>query len=174
MADAQTNARKATARKRRLEVASAATQSEDLAMGAPTEDGWEGLPPLEELIEGVNRFTHRYFQLGFIHKTDFPDQLRKDHRSVSLFLVLTILCTSARFTPSLVARYGSKDSATEFFMERASAMAIWEMWKGSNLERCQAYYLLGVAQQGTGAAETSYVSHTPFFHPDHRHVQKSC
>ncbi|OAQ85025.1 chitinase 1 precursor [Purpureocillium lilacinum] len=121
-------------------------------------DNWENLPPLEDLIDGVNRFTRYYFQLGFVPKQQFPERLRRDHRSVNLFLVMSILSISARLSPSLKARYGTGVKAAEFFMERAASIAIGEVYQEPTLERCQAFYLLSIAQQGSGLRNKSYIN----------------
>ena len=120
-------------------------------------DEWENLPPLAEIIDAVNRFTRYYFQLGFIPKRQFPERLRNNHRSVSLFLVLSILSISARFSPALKKRYGTGVKAAEFFMERAAAMAPEELYLEPTLERCQAFFLLSIAQQGNGIRNQSHV-----------------
>jgi hypothetical protein len=122
-------------------------------------DEWELLPPLPEIIESLNQFTRHYFQLGFIPKQLFPERLRTQHRSVSVFFLLGILGVSARLTPALVQRYGSAVRASEAFMERASALAQNELYKEPTLERCQAFYLLSIAQQGSGLKHRSSVSH---------------
>lgn len=122
-------------------------------------DDWDLLPPLPEVIEAVNRFTRHYFQLGFIPKQLFPERLRTQHRSVSVFFLLGILSVSARLTPALAERYGSGVKASEAFMERASAVAQNELYKEASLERCQAFYLLGIAQQGSGMKHKSSVGY---------------
>jgi hypothetical protein len=124
------------------------------------EDEWDLLPPPSEVIEAVNTFTRHYFQLGFIPKIAFTERLRTNHRSVSVFLLLGILSISARFTPSLVERYGSGVKAAEKFMERASAVALNELYKEPDLERCQGFYLLSIAQQGSGLKSQSSVSYS--------------
>ncbi|POR34210.1 Putative transcriptional regulatory protein [Tolypocladium paradoxum] len=121
-------------------------------------EDWDNLPPLGDLIDGVNRFTRYYFQLGFIPKQQYPERLRKDHRSVNLFLLLSILSISARLSPSLKVRYGTGVKAAEFFMERASSIAIGEVYQEPTLERCQAFYLLSIAQQGSGLRNKSYIN----------------
>ncbi|KAM6533143.1 hypothetical protein FALCPG4_006159 [Fusarium falciforme] len=121
-------------------------------------DEWERLPPLPDIIDGVNRFTQHYFQLGFIPKQQFPDRLLKDYRSVSVFLVVSILSISARLSPSLATRYGSGMKAAEFFMERATNLAYGELYQEPTLERCQAFYLLSIAQQGSGLRNKSYIN----------------
>lgn len=121
-------------------------------------DNWEGLPPLEDLIDGVNLFTKQYFQLGFIPKEQYPERLRKDLRSTSLFLLMSILSISARLSPAFKVRYGNGVKAAEYFMERASSIAFEEVYQEPTLERCQAFYLLSIAQQGSGERNKSYVS----------------
>ncbi|GKT69360.1 hypothetical protein ColTof4_01783 [Colletotrichum tofieldiae] len=119
-------------------------------------DEWEFLPPLPEIIDAVHIFTRKYFQLGFIPKELFPQQLQRDHRSVSVFLLLGILSVSARFSPALAQRYQGEMKAVDFFMERASNMALNELYQEPTLERCQAFYLLSLAQQGSGWRNRSY------------------
>lgn len=121
-------------------------------------DQWDYLPPLPDTIEAVNRFTRQYFQLGFIPKQAFIEQLRTDHRRISVFLLLGILSISSRFTPVLVDRYGSGMKAAETFMERASALALGELYEEPSLERCQAFYLLSIAQQGSRDQNKSYLN----------------
>lgn len=127
-------------------------------VNASLSDAWDDLPPLPHLIDGVNRFTRHYFQLGFIPKQRFPDRLRKNHFSVNPFLLLSILSISARLSPSLCARYGSGIKAAEYFMERASSLAIGEIYQEPSLERCQAFYLLSIAQQGSGIRNKSFIN----------------
>lgn len=121
-------------------------------------DQWDYLPPLPDIIEAVNQFTRNYFQLGFIPKQAFAERLRTDHRSISVFLLLGILSISARFTPTLVERYGDGMKAAETFMDRASAVALSELYQTPSLERCQAFYLLSIAQQGNGYKNKSYIN----------------
>jgi hypothetical protein len=120
-------------------------------------DDWDLLPPLPEIIDAVNKFTRHYFQLGFIPKQMFPERLRTNHRSVSVFLLLGILSVSSRFTPALIQRHGSGLKAVDFFMERASSMALNELYQEPTLERCQGFYLLAIAQQGSGWKNRSCV-----------------
>ncbi|SCB65435.1 unnamed protein product [Fusarium graminearum] len=120
---------------------------------------WERLPPLPEIIDGINRFIRYYFQLGFIPREQFPRRLLQDHQSVSVFLVVSILSISARFSPPLAARYGSGMKAAEFFMERAAAIAPGEIFSPKyTLESCQAFYLLSIAQQGSGLRNESHMN----------------
>ncbi|RBR17055.1 uncharacterized protein FIESC28_06557 [Fusarium coffeatum] len=120
---------------------------------------WDLLPPLPEIIDGVNRFTRHYFQLGFIPKEQFSRRLLQDHQSVSVFLVVSILSISARLSPPLSTRYGSGMKAAEFFMERAAAIAPSEIFVSKyTLESCQAFYLLSIAQQGSGIRNESHMN----------------
>ncbi|KAF4333560.1 general repressor of transcription [Fusarium beomiforme] len=120
---------------------------------------WEHLPPLPEIIDGVNQFTQHYFQLGFIPKEQFRQRLLNDHSSVSVFLVVSILSISARLSRPLSRRYGSGIKASEFFMERATNIARGEIFPSKNtLENCQAFYLLSIAQQGNGLKDESHTS----------------
>ncbi|KAF6815378.1 hypothetical protein CPLU01_14148 [Colletotrichum plurivorum] len=121
-------------------------------------DEWESMPPLPEIVDAVHVFTRKYFQLGFIPKELFPQQLQRNHRSVSVFLVLGILSISARFSPALTERYGGEMKAVDFFMERASDLALAELYQEPTLERCQAFYLLSLAQQGSGWRNRSYIN----------------
>lgn len=132
-----------------------------MASSVPPADPWDNLPPLEDLIDGVNRFTRYYFQLGFLAKKQYPEKLRKDHRSCNVFLLLSILSISARLSPALRARYGTGVKAAEFFIERASQMTLGELYAEPTLERCQAFYLLSIAQQGNGLRNKSYVRRAP-------------
>ncbi len=118
---------------------------------------WDLLPPLPEVIESVNKFTRYYFQLGFIPKLLFPERLRTRPRSVSVFLLLGILSISSRLTPILVSRYGSAVRAAEAYMDRAEALTQSELYKEPTLERCQGFYLLSIAQQGSGMKHKSSV-----------------
>lgn len=121
-------------------------------------DEWDLLPPLPDIIEAVHLFTRNYFQLGFIPKDLFREQLATNHRSVSVFLLLGILSISARFSSSLAARYDGEIKAAAFFMDRANAIALKELYQEPTLERCQGFYLLSLAQQGSGMRNRSYVS----------------
>ncbi|KAK7433173.1 hypothetical protein QQZ08_000104 [Neonectria magnoliae] len=126
--------------------------------GPKVSDEWDRLPPLPDLIDGIHRFTHHYFQHGFIPKQEFPQRLQNDPRSVSVFLVVSILSISARLSPALAARYGSGLKAAEFFMERATQLAFGELYQEPTLERCQGFYLLSIAQQGSGLRNMSYIN----------------
>ncbi|KAF4442516.1 general repressor of transcription [Fusarium acutatum] len=133
-------------------------QRESLAPGTLS-NGWGNLPPLPEIVDGINQFTRHYFQLGFIPKEQFPRRLLKDRTSVSVFLVVSILSISARLSRPLSRRYGSGIKASEFFMKRATEIALGEIFPTKNtLENCQAFYLLSIAQQGNGLKDESHTS----------------
>lgn len=119
---------------------------------------WDLLPPVPDIISAVGGFTKHYFQLGFIQKELFPRRLEANHRSVSVLLLLGILSISARFTPAIACSYGGGIQATELFMERAQNLANLEIYEEPSLERCQGFYLLSLAQQGSGWKNRSYVS----------------
>lgn len=123
-------------------------------------DEWLSLPPLDDLIDGVNRFTRYYFQLGFIPRQQYPERLRADFRSANVFLLLSILSISARLSPPLSRYYGGGMEAAKYFTNRASALALHEIYEEPTLERCQAFYLLSIAQQGSGDSNKSYVRYT--------------
>lgn len=110
----------------------------------------ENLPPRDEIVEGCRVFTTSYFQLGFLPKSVFLERLARDEQhSISKFLIVSILSISARFTPSLVHRYGSASNATDIFMKHASRMVPEEMYEPS-LERVQGFFLLAIAEWGNG------------------------
>ena len=131
----------------------------DLPLGAATTtDPWDLLPPLDQIIEAVEMFTRQYFQLGFIPLQAFVRQLREQPRSVSPFMLLGILSVSARMTPSLVAAHGGAVTTAELYMDRASSVALAELYQEPTLARCQAFYLLSLAQQGSGYRNRSFVN----------------
>ncbi|GJC97436.1 hypothetical protein ColKHC_06262 [Colletotrichum higginsianum] len=152
----KTAKRDAEKAKRSASVASVPQGLSTPALRKPA-DEWEYLPPLPDIIDAVHIFTRKYFQLGFIPKELFPQQLQRDHRSVSVFLLLGILSVSARFSPALAQRYQGEMKAVDYFMERASNLALNELYQEPTLERCQAFYLLSLAQQGSGWRNRSYV-----------------
>lgn len=111
-------------------------------------------PPHEEIVAGCRVFVTSYFQLGFLPKTIFLESITRNVNSVSPFLLSSILSVSARFTPSLVRRYGSSTRATENFLQIARAMAPAEMYKPS-LDRAQGFFLLAISEWGNGEKERS-------------------
>ena len=100
--------------------------------------------------------------VGFIPKALFLERLARGRRSVSGFLLLSVLSISARFTPSLIRRYGADGKAGEHFMKCAGQLVGDEMYEPT-LDRAQAFFLLGVAEWGRGAKNRSSVS-TPRLH----------
>ena len=116
--------------------------------------GWDLLPPYEEVVEGCKVFITSYFQLGFLPKTIFFERLQKKKEEISVFLLLSILSISARFTPSLVKLYGGGQNATDFFLENAAIMVLDHMYKPS-LENIQAFFLISLAEWGKGDKDRS-------------------
>ncbi|KAH7308745.1 hypothetical protein BKA65DRAFT_559625 [Rhexocercosporidium sp. MPI-PUGE-AT-0058] len=109
----------------------------------------ELLPPFDEVIQGCRVLSSSYFQLGFFPKAIFLERLSRDFESVSVFLLLSILSVSARFTPCIIERYGGNAEATEYFIARATELVPHEMYK-SSLDRTQALFLLSIADWGNG------------------------
>ncbi|KPM46496.1 hypothetical protein AK830_g159 [Neonectria ditissima] len=125
-----------------------------LFMPAPGFNREQTLPPRDEVIEGCRIFVTSYFQLGFIPKAVFLEGLIRNPSSVSTFLLTCMLSISARFTPSLVQRYGSPRNATDYFLDASKAMVPSEMYQPS-LERIQAFFLLAICQWGNGDKDRS-------------------
>ena len=115
------------------------------------------LPPLPRVIDAIIKLISSHFQLGFLPKRLFPERLRINPESVSPFFLLSALSISARLTPAFAEQYGGPMKAAELFMECASAVAQREMFKEPSLERCQAFYLLSVSQQGSSLRNKSSV-----------------
>ncbi|KAI6090473.1 hypothetical protein F4821DRAFT_229404 [Hypoxylon rubiginosum] len=113
------------------------------------------LPPFSEVIEGCRTFITSYYQIGFIPKALFLERLKKPQRKDRFFLY-SILSVSARFTPSLVQRYGGGLRATETFIDLASQYGIQETFKPT-VENIQAFYLLGLAEWGSGDRNRSSI-----------------
>ena len=65
---------------------------------------------------------------------------------------------SARFTPSLVKRFGGPVKASDVFVTLAEEMAPAEMYKPT-LETSQAFILLGTAEWAKGDCNKSLVSY---------------
>ncbi|KIV77635.1 hypothetical protein PV11_09423 [Exophiala sideris] len=121
---------------------------------ATAQSGWNLLPPLEEVVEGSQVFIRSYFQLGFLAKTRFFERLQKQREIISVFLLLGILSISARFTPSLIRRYGNGQNATNSFLQKAARMAVDHMYKPS-LEAIQSFFLISLAEWGKGDKDRS-------------------
>ncbi|KAI1137451.1 hypothetical protein F5Y05DRAFT_404657 [Hypoxylon sp. FL0543] len=122
------------------------------------ENEWDLLPGVDTVVDGINTFTKNYFQLGFIPKKRFPKQVQDNPSSVSVFLLLSILAISARFNKTLIESYGDGLKAATEFMHKAQFLAIHELYQPPTLERCQAFYVLSIAEQGSGKSNTSYIS----------------
>ncbi|WVW83104.1 hypothetical protein I302_105122 [Kwoniella bestiolae CBS 10118] len=114
------------------------------------------LPPHAEVIEGVRVFLYNYFQLGFLPRAFFLEQVEKDVSSVPVFLLLSILTLSARFTPSLIKRFGGGRKASSELRRRAMSLLGDEMVAAS-VERMQALFLLGVSEFGEGNGGRSWL-----------------
>lgn len=121
------------------------------------ENEWDLLPDVEAVIDGINTFTRNYYQLGFIPKKRFPEQVKENPSSTSVFLLLSILAISARFNEALRESHGDGLKAATEFMYKAQCLAVHELYEQPTLERCQAFYLLSIAEQGSGKSNTSYV-----------------
>jgi hypothetical protein len=119
-------------------------------------DLWQLLPPLPELIAGANVFVTNCLQVGFIPKALFIQRLSKDAESVNVFLLISMLAISARFTPELCARFSGGRQASDFFMEIANVLISDEMFK-VDLETAQAFFLLGIAEWGKGERSRSAI-----------------
>ncbi|KAI0521097.1 hypothetical protein F5B22DRAFT_38507 [Xylaria bambusicola] len=119
---------------------------------------WDLLPEMEVIVDGIHTFIRHFYQIGFIPKKMFIAGLRENTESVSVFLLLSILCISARFNKNLIETYGDGLKAADEFMQKAQRLAINEIYLEPTLERCQAFYLLSIAEQGSGKSNTSYIS----------------
>ncbi|KAI0400408.1 hypothetical protein F4802DRAFT_485094 [Xylaria palmicola] len=119
---------------------------------------WELLPEMEVIVDGIHTFIRHFYQIGFIPKKMFIAGLRENTESVSVFLLLSILCISARFNKYFIKTYGDGLKAADEFMQKAQRLAINEIYLEPTLERCQAFYLLSIAEQGSGKSNTSYIS----------------
>lgn len=91
---------------------------------------------------------------------NFFEQLEADQKSISVFLLLSILSVSARFTKCLLKRYGDATKATDYFLDRAGELIPNEIYEPS-LERTQALFLLGVSEWTQGKRTRSAVGESP-------------
>jgi hypothetical protein len=107
------------------------------------------LPPHDEVVEGCKIFWTSLIQVGFIPKRLFLERLSKDRSSISLFFILSILSVSARFSPTLIKRYGDCASAGDYFIWHASRM-VGQILYSPTLENIQALFLLALAQYAQG------------------------
>ncbi|TGJ85678.1 hypothetical protein E0Z10_g3116 [Xylaria hypoxylon] len=117
---------------------------------------WDLLPEMEVIVDGIHTFIRHFYQIGFIPKKLFITGLRENAESVSVFLLLSILCIGARFNKYLINTYGDGLKAADEFMQKAQRLAVNEIYLEPTLERCQAFYLLSIAEQGSGKSNTSY------------------
>lgn len=122
------------------------------------ENEWDLLPGVDVVVDGINTFTRNYYQLGFIPKKRFPKQVQDNPSSMSVFLLLSILAISSRFNKAMIEAYGDGLKAATEFMHKAQCLSIHELYQQPTLERCQAFYLLSIAEQGSGKSNTSYIS----------------
>ena len=119
-------------------------------------DRWELLPSYDEVVEACKIFGTSFFQLGFLSKAIFLEQLASHRSTINVFFLLAILSVSARFTPCLISRYNDGLKAAEIFMTRAQALVIEEMYTPT-LERTQAFFLLAIAEWGKGDKTSSNI-----------------
>jgi len=99
---------------------------------------------------------------GFIAKALFLERLKESTPPSDLFFLYSILGVSARFTPSLIRRYGSGFSATEYFIDKAAACGLQSL-HNPTVENTQAFFLLGLAEWGSGDKNRSNVCHFQSF-----------
>lgn len=119
---------------------------------------WDLLPEMDIIVDGIHTFIRHFYQIGFIPKKMFIASLKENAESVSVFLLLSILCIGARFNSYFIKTYGDGLKAADEFMQKAQRLAINEIYLEPTLERCQAFYLLSIAEQGSGKSNTSYIS----------------
>ncbi|CAK7223802.1 hypothetical protein SCUCBS95973_005304 [Sporothrix curviconia] len=133
------------------------TSPRRLQVYAASDDIWNLLPPHSELLAGCRVFLATCLQVGFIPKALFLEQMETDPASVNVFLLLSMLSISARFTPELCARFRNDGkAAAEFFMDVAHVVTADQMWH-TTLENTQAFFLLGMADWGRGARDRSAI-----------------
>ena len=101
-------------------------------------------------------FLFSYFQLGFLPRAFFLEQVTDDPSAVPTFLLLAILALAARFTPCLIRRFGGRKEASLEMRRRAMSMLADEMMEAT-VERMQALFLLGVSEFGEGSGGRSWV-----------------
>lgn len=113
------------------------------------------LTDVEMVKEGVRDFTSHFFQLGFIAKDDFLVHVEEPGR-ISPFLLVSILSISTRFKRN----YEDAQKAVNFYLECAQKLALRELYlQPVTLERCQAFFLLSIAQHGMGQTSISNVGY---------------
>jgi len=117
---------------------------------------WELLPPLNEVVDACKVLGKSFFQLGFLPKAIFLERLERDPRSINVFFLLSVLSVSARFTASLIDRYGDGLKASQVFMDRPATLVPEEMYLPS-IECIQAFFLLAISEWGKGDKTLSRV-----------------
>ncbi|KAI1856351.1 uncharacterized protein JN550_013825 [Neoarthrinium moseri] len=122
------------------------------------EDEWSLLPDMHIIQESVSTFALHFFQLGFIHKDQFFLQIKQNPGSGSAFLLLTILSISAKINKKIQAACGLGQNTDKRFMRSAERLAIDELYRQPTLERCQAFLLLSILQQGDGKSDSSFIN----------------
>lgn len=86
----------------------------------------------------------------------FLERLRESQACSDVFLLLSILSVSARFTPTLIQKYGSGMKASSHFVKCSRKVALLHAYDMS-VRNVQAFFLLGLADWGSGDKERSWV-----------------
>ncbi|KAK8024040.1 hypothetical protein PG993_012106 [Apiospora rasikravindrae] len=135
------------------------TVSPSLTTSSNTLD-WDGdelalLTDVETVKEGVRAFTQHFFQLGFIATEDFLLQVEREPGKIGAFLLVSILSISARFNRN----YEAAQKAVQSYLDCAEKLALRELYQQPvTLERCQAFFLLSIAQHGMGDTSRSNIN----------------
>jgi len=117
------------------------------------------LPDADTVMTGLDAFLRKFSQFSFLPGDQFVHRVRQNIDSVSGFLLCSILAVSARFSRPLRDQFGGGANAIIELMERAEHVARLEVFEEvATLERCQAFLLLSIAQQGSGRIRSSHVS----------------
>ncbi|KAK8005188.1 hypothetical protein PG990_011225 [Apiospora arundinis] len=120
---------------------------------------WDGdelalLADVETVKEGVRAFNRHFFQLGFIAIEDFLGQVERDPGKIGPFLLVSILSISARFKRN----YDAAQKIVKSYLDCAEKLALRELYQPITLERCQAFFLLSIAQHGMGETSRSNIN----------------
>ncbi|KAK8070885.1 hypothetical protein PG997_011088 [Apiospora hydei] len=121
---------------------------------------WDGdelalLADVETVKEGVRAFTQHFFQLGFIATEDFLLQVEREPGKIGAFLLVSILSISARFNRN----YEAAQKVVQSYLDCAEKLALRELYQQPiTLERCQAFFLLSIAQHGMGDTSRSNIN----------------
>ncbi|KAH7037471.1 uncharacterized protein B0I36DRAFT_314143 [Microdochium trichocladiopsis] len=116
------------------------------------------LPDTNTILIAVDAFFRKFNQLSFLSTDRFAQQVREDVNSVSAFLLCSIVAVSARYVRMLRDHYGGGMLAVANLTDRAEQAGRLEIFEEATLERCQAFLLLTIAQQGSGRIDPSYMS----------------